>query len=231
MAARVRIRVIAHRGRHDRQRENSLGAFRDAISTGADAAELDVRLTRDGVPVLAHDPLLWGRVPPRVVRWSSARRLGCLTRLDELLTEPVAAGHELPIVLDVKRGDDLGAVAAYCLERADAARIALWCRDADQLGKLPRKAEFGELSLLPEGYERAQILGYLDDAAACGSSAVSLHPEVISASLVVAAHQRGLRAYAWIRSPADHVPAVRHGVDGLVTDWIDEACAAVRDAD
>src|SRR5881397_2525073 len=47
--------VIAHRGNRVRAPENTLLAFRQAVEIGADAIEFDVRLTRDGVPVVIHD--------------------------------------------------------------------------------------------------------------------------------------------------------------------------------
>lgn len=50
--------VIAHRGASLRAPENTLAAFRQAIDDGADAVELDVRLTGDGVPVVLHDASL-----------------------------------------------------------------------------------------------------------------------------------------------------------------------------
>jgi glycerophosphoryl diester phosphodiesterase len=50
--------VIAHRGASADRPENTLEAFRLALAQGADAFELDVRITRDGVPVLMHDPAL-----------------------------------------------------------------------------------------------------------------------------------------------------------------------------
>jgi glycerophosphoryl diester phosphodiesterase len=50
--------VIAHRGASGAAPENTLPAFELAVRQGADAIELDVRLTRDGVPVVLHDPTL-----------------------------------------------------------------------------------------------------------------------------------------------------------------------------
>ena len=50
--------IIAHRGDSFRAPENTLEAARLGHRAGADAWELDVRLTRDGVPVLLHDPSL-----------------------------------------------------------------------------------------------------------------------------------------------------------------------------
>jgi glycerophosphoryl diester phosphodiesterase len=50
--------VVAHRGASKAQRENTLAAFRAAAQMGADAAELDVRRTRDGALVVHHNPKL-----------------------------------------------------------------------------------------------------------------------------------------------------------------------------
>ena len=49
--------VIAHRGVSGDEPENSLPAFRRAIEVGADYVEFDVRRTRDGELVVAHDPV------------------------------------------------------------------------------------------------------------------------------------------------------------------------------
>jgi glycerophosphoryl diester phosphodiesterase len=47
--------VVAHRGASATETENTLPAFEAAIAVGAGAVELDVRLTRDGHPVVIHD--------------------------------------------------------------------------------------------------------------------------------------------------------------------------------
>jgi glycerophosphoryl diester phosphodiesterase len=50
--------VIAHRGCSAEAPENTLIAFEAAVRHGADAIELDVRLTTDGAPVVIHDATL-----------------------------------------------------------------------------------------------------------------------------------------------------------------------------
>jgi glycerophosphoryl diester phosphodiesterase len=47
--------VVAHRGASAQYPENTLESFQGAIDAGADAVELDVRMTADGVPVILHD--------------------------------------------------------------------------------------------------------------------------------------------------------------------------------
>jgi glycerophosphoryl diester phosphodiesterase len=65
--ARATAQTVAHRGDPYHHRENTLASVRSALLKGADAVEVDVRLTRDGVPVLLHDPTLerlWGHPEP-----------------------------------------------------------------------------------------------------------------------------------------------------------------------
>ena len=47
--------IIGHRGAAGLAPENTIDAMAAGIAAGADMLELDVRLTRDGVPVVAHD--------------------------------------------------------------------------------------------------------------------------------------------------------------------------------
>lgn len=46
--------IVAHRGVPSQYPENTLPAFQRAIELGADAVELDVRLTKDKIPVVYH---------------------------------------------------------------------------------------------------------------------------------------------------------------------------------
>lgn len=50
--------IIAHRGASAHAPENTLAAFQRAIDDGADGLEFDVRIARDGVPVVFHDSTL-----------------------------------------------------------------------------------------------------------------------------------------------------------------------------
>jgi glycerophosphoryl diester phosphodiesterase len=50
--------VIGHRGAAARFPENTFAAFDYAVGLGVDAIEFDIRITRDGVVVVIHDPTL-----------------------------------------------------------------------------------------------------------------------------------------------------------------------------
>ncbi|HWQ00281.1 MAG TPA: glycerophosphodiester phosphodiesterase family protein, partial [Vicinamibacterales bacterium] len=57
-APAARPRVFAHRGGAALAPENTIAAFDRGLACGADGLELDVRLARDGVPVVIHDATL-----------------------------------------------------------------------------------------------------------------------------------------------------------------------------
>lgn len=49
------VLVAAHRSVHNHYPENSLPAFQAALDAGVDIIETDVKVTKDGIPVLMHD--------------------------------------------------------------------------------------------------------------------------------------------------------------------------------
>src|SRR5262252_1913051 len=58
MGRRHRVERIGHRGAKRELPENTIAAFKRAFDRGADAIELDVHATSDGVVVVHHDPTL-----------------------------------------------------------------------------------------------------------------------------------------------------------------------------
>ena len=102
-----RARIVAHRGDHRRHVENTLPALLAALDhPSCDGLEFDVRLSRDGVPILYHDPTLdrvHGR--PDAVADLSADDLGTLgvSRLDDVL-----AGVPRRAFLDVEVKVEIG---------------------------------------------------------------------------------------------------------------------------
>ncbi len=63
--------IIAHRGASEDAPENTLAAFRLAITQGADGLECDVRMSADGIPVISHDDSL-KRTHERPIRIADA---------------------------------------------------------------------------------------------------------------------------------------------------------------
>ncbi|MCM3750264.1 glycerophosphodiester phosphodiesterase [Paenibacillus pasadenensis] len=72
--------VIAHRGASAAAPENTLAAFDQAVKTGADYIELDVQLSRDGIPFVLHDTGLERTTSGRGL--ASNRTMAELAKLD-----------------------------------------------------------------------------------------------------------------------------------------------------
>lgn len=155
----ARVLVAAHRGAHDAAPENSLAALEAAIALGADIVEIDIRLTRDGVPVLMHDATVdrttngAGAVADMTFAAFSALRLrdgqGRLTDMHPptLANALAAAKGRILVDLDLKTRDMapiLGRVAeAGMLDEAlffsgDAAHLQTFVTAAPEVMAMPR---------------------------------------------------------------------------------------------
>ncbi len=138
---------VAHRGAPVAARENTLPSFRAAVLAGADAVELDVRLTRDGVPVVLHDRTLerlWGH---RVaVPALSRARLARLAPDVPALAEALAATRAVRTLIDLP--DPAAVTAAVAAVReADAADRVYYCGGPLAMRRLRAADPSAELAL------------------------------------------------------------------------------------
>lgn len=93
-------RIIAHRGAKHARPENTQAAFDQALAEGADGIELDLQLTRDGVPVVFHDHTLRKLGQPR--QRLSALSLAELRALDfGAWYDSSFAGQRIPTLEEV----------------------------------------------------------------------------------------------------------------------------------
>ncbi|MEM4311212.1 MAG: glycerophosphodiester phosphodiesterase family protein [Nitrososphaerales archaeon] len=87
------ILIIGHRGYPVKYPENTIVSFLMALKSGADAVELDVYTSRDGIPIIAHDPVckdIFGR-EVTITKSSSKRLIGT----------PLSMGQCLPTLRDL----------------------------------------------------------------------------------------------------------------------------------
>lgn len=101
--------VAAHRGASGHAPENTMAAFHEAVGAGADLIELDVRFTRDLVPVVIHDRTLartaGGRDPVATLSYAELAR-----RDAGRWFHPRFAGEQVPSLATVLTGlpQDMG---------------------------------------------------------------------------------------------------------------------------
>jgi glycerophosphoryl diester phosphodiesterase len=217
--------VIAHRTCPRDAAENSIAGIRHAARAGADAVEIDVRLTGDGQPVLMHDPSLWRttRRARRLDRTSLAevRRLR-LRGSDEsvpTLAEALAAlDGDLRMAIDVKDPAAADAVLSEVRNQEAGDRVLFWAKSAAAVALAAEREPAIEASLLRDATGPDDLRQFLDDAVGAGARGISAHWSVIAPAFVDEARGRGLRVYAWCKT-RDISSAKVAMLDGLVTDW------------
>lgn len=136
--------VIGHRGNRAHAPEDTLESFGQALRLGVDAVEFDVHLSRDGVPVVIHDPTLdrttdrTGAVAALSLAEILAADAGARFTADggrtfpyrgrgitvPTLEEALAATAPLPVIIEMKTVE-VSAPALAVLQRTGSAPRAL----------------------------------------------------------------------------------------------------------
>nr|WP_111551596.1 glycerophosphodiester phosphodiesterase [Kitasatospora sp. SolWspMP-SS2h] len=134
MPLKSRVRAVAHRGDPYLHRENTLPAVSAALAAGADAVEVDVQLTRDGVPVLLHD-----RTLERL--WNDQRQINRVT-LDQL-AELATPGLRIPTLAETLQTVAATDGARLMIDLDDSAPAAVTWQVVSELGMESRVAFCG----------------------------------------------------------------------------------------
>jgi len=211
--------IVAHRGAPREHPENSLPGFARALALGADALELDVHLTADGVPVVYHDPVLGAG--PR-----AATPVVHLTR-DELREVELAPGVGVPTLTEVC-ALAAGRATLYVEVKAPHAEEAVTAAltglgDAAPVHSFDHRVSRRVRELAPSIPVGILSTSYLVDTVAAmhaaGARDLWQHWTMVDAALVDAVHAAGGRVVVWTVNDVDAARALAAlGVDGLCTD-------------
>ncbi len=219
--------IWAHRGASSLAPENTMAAFKAAEAAGAQGLELDVHLSRDGVPVVLHDETLERTTDGRgaVKRF----RLRELQQLDAgSWYGPEFAGESLPTLSDVLSWAEDRMLINIEIKTASAAtavlelladfpraRILVSSFNHRLLGKLAQLAPELALGVLVDSpFWRLA----LKRAVRCGAR--SLHPrqDLVSRAMMQACRRQGLAVYPWtVDDPGRLSTLLRMGADGVFT--------------
>lgn len=224
--------IIAHRTSPRDAPENSLAGIARSVELGCDHVEIDVRLTRDGVPVLLHDALLLRTtLRPWPVSWASARglRRARLRRTGEPVPTFAEALAALPagigFAIDTKDPDAAEAVVAELRRQGRLADCLLWAQSEQAVRWYAAHAgaEAAEVALLRDALTPEAIVAFLSDAKAFGATAISAHQDSVDEAFIERAHDLGLRVHCWFQDEATQRAKAHLPLDGIVTDWPVEA--------
>jgi glycerophosphoryl diester phosphodiesterase len=214
---------ISHRGAHQTLPENSIPAFLRAIELGADAIELDVHATSDGVVVVHHDPII--NAPGE-----RTRRIADLSAL-AVVRFPLAHGIEIPTlnavlhaVGDVARvyveikAPKIEPLVVRCVRESnsDCAIHSFDHRVVKTVKKIFPAVRTGVL----------QVSRHIDPVAslvATGAQDLWQDVSFIDEELVQLAHSLNAKVIAWTADDAEQWETLRElGVDGICTNRIAE---------
>ena len=209
--------LIGHRGAPRERPENTIASFLRALDLGADAIELDVHATRDGVVVVHHDFVLQGRP----IADMTAAEVAALR----------VAGEPIPTLSEVF--DTLGSRATVYVEikgRAIEQRVIGAIARSSTARAVPihsfdHRAVARARALEPALTAGILLVSYLVEPAhalrAAGARDYWQEWTMIDDNLVRAIHDARGRVIAWtVNDPeeARHLAAL--GVDAICTDQL-----------
>ena len=214
------VERIGHRGAPREFPENTLPAFARAIELGADAVELDVHVTVDGVPIVHHDPdlttnLSRTKIPLASMTWQEIARAELapgvfIPSLEQVL---FLAGNRATVYVELK-GRNVEARAIDVIGKSKT-RCAVHSFDHATMARAAQIAPQLRRGILFDAYP-VDVARSMRNA-----SAVDVWPqwELIDEPLVERVHGEGGRVIAWtVNSAAAAEQLIDLGVDGLCGD-------------
>ncbi|MGN2366100.1 glycerophosphodiester phosphodiesterase [Streptomyces luridiscabiei] len=217
----TRITAVGHRGDPYRARENTLPSIRSALDRGADAVEIDVRVTRDGVPVLLHDATL-----ERL--WGQDRRVDRLTHQEVLeltgggvptLAEALAAAGKHRVMVDLPGSTDASVKKIVgTVRECGAGDRAYYCASADAMLRVRAADPAAEIALTwtTLAPPRPVLLE------AVKPRWLNYRFGLVSCELADRAHRDGLLVSAWTADTKRTMRRlIERGVDSITTNRID----------
>jgi len=213
---------IGHRGAPREFPENTLPSFERAVERGADAVELDVHATSDGVVIVHHDPVLSTAASAKnrglvidETPWATLRtaEIGSATLIPTLAQVLDLLAGRARVYVEIK-GRAIEEAVVDVIRRS-RAECAIHSFDHDTVQRVSRIAPE-----IPRGilFDR-----HPDDVVAAMrlAAARDVWPDksVIDVDLVRHVHDAGGRVVAWtVNDVSDASRLVAMGVDGICGD-------------
>jgi len=251
------LEIVAHRGASHKAPENTLAAVRLAWKLSADAVEIDVRLSKDGVPVVIHDGdtkrvtgkkiKVHEKTAAELEKLDVGRRRGeewagqGIPTLEAVLAE-LPAGRKL--FVEIKGGPKLVphvkkvieksgrkpaqvVIIGFSLKAMQAAKRALPAHEVSWLVRMSRDKKSGQW--------RPPVEEMIAKARKAGLNGLSLSSSPgIDAALVAKVHGAGLKLNVWTVDSHDVARRLgKLGVDYLTTNrpgWMREKLGLKRPA-
>ncbi|WP_229236022.1 glycerophosphodiester phosphodiesterase family protein [Dyadobacter tibetensis] len=219
--------VIAHRGNHLKQPENTVASTKAAIQAGADYVEVDLRTTKDGHLVAMHDGTVDrttnGKGSVKQMSWSEIQTLRVFNknkrphRVPDFEAILAACKGKINLYLDFKDAD-----VAQTWRQIRAAgmekQVVVYLNKAEQYDAWRHIApEVPLMTSLPENVQTV-----VEFEKFLSQMTIKVFDNIRDPQLLAFAHQKGLQVWLDVQqkeeNEASWQPALALGVDGLQTD-------------
>ena len=215
--------VLAHRGDHRFHKPNSLPAITSSLNSGADGAEVDLRLGAEGGIFLSHDPKQKGYELAKAREEDLELEKLSICTLDKVL----AATGEMLLNLELKsdpfgRVDELtDSVLAKCGPLAESKRLLFSSFDRKVIESLKSKAPEVKVSLLLE--HRISLDRPISYAKELGLFGLNLHHRNAVGKPLARCLEAGLKVNVWtLDNEKSAIDLSYHPVTGIITNKIAE---------
>ena len=210
-----RFLIFGHRGSPNRQPENTMASFEEAVRSGADGFETDLRLLSDGVAVLYHDDELGGD-PVESHSWRDVTGRGL--NLEKVSDLARFAGRT-SMVLEVKRA---GWEERLIKEVGAWPNIVVASFDHETIAELARREATFALGITISG----TIVDVASYARRVGATWCFPNYHYVDRKIVSSLHAAAIRVVPWAPNQPREWQRLRdHGCDGIITDLPAEAVA------
>jgi glycerophosphoryl diester phosphodiesterase len=253
--SRKRPALVAHRGGAALAPENTLAAFRKGLALGVDYLEMDVHMSKDGIPVVIHDPTIdrttdgSGRVSDYTVAQlqafnAAAKFPGGATERQVIPTfaQVLDLARDTPVRLEVEVKTDTNGRRYPGIEqklldelaaRSMLDRVKILAFEFDTLKQVkalnPRVLC---IALISVEYYRAHgaipPAAVIDDVMTYGADGIGVDKNLLSAALTEEAHRRNLLVGVWTAdAEADMLKFAEMRVDSITSNRPDALQRAV----
>jgi glycerophosphoryl diester phosphodiesterase len=237
--------IVAHRGAPAESPENTFPAFQRAIAMGADAVELDVRLTRDHVPVVFHyfyldeitnltgpvfnftyQQLSQARFRPEKAQNEDFFRIPTLQQVLESI------GGQIGLEIEIKGPEPEAPVIIGKLLREYRAlweSLEITSYEPELLLAIQKECPGIVADLLSprsEPWMGLDVVAYtaIHRARLAKARAVHLHPTQLSMTVVESIRKAGIEIHAWdVNDDQSLELVVKHQISKISTDRLGDA--------
>ena len=208
--------VVGHRGNPARHPDNTLAGVLSGLEV-ADAVEVDVRISGDGLLVLAHDPAV-GEALVHATPWSELTGPDGrpLCQLEEALAVPGRVCIELKNLPGDPGFDPEGRMGLLVASRARPTDIvaSFYWPDMDLIRS--RVESVATCLIVGRGGSAADAVAYAEER---GHVAISVDHTLIDGSVPKLASAAGVRVLAWtVNDPRRALELDAMGVTAIISD-------------